>query len=71
MRAAMSGDGNLDALENVGVARESLGPKEVATDGVNITEPSMRRSSPTERSGSSNSVDDGHPERGPADDADH
>jgi hypothetical protein len=71
MRAAISGDGNLDTLENAGVARESSGPKEVATDGVNITEPSMRRSSPIERRGSSNSADDGHSEGGPADDIDH
>lgn len=47
-RAAMSGDGYLETLENVGVETSS-GPKLVAIDGVNATDPSRRASKFTER----------------------
>ena len=46
-RAATSGDGYLETLENAGVGASS-GPKLVATDGVNATDPSRRASKSTE-----------------------
>lgn len=46
-RAARSGDGYLETLENAGVETSS-GPKLVAIDGVNATDPSRRASRSTE-----------------------
>ena len=69
-RAAISGEGYRETLDIAGVASESSGPKDVATDGVRATEPAIRPCRSTERIGRSK-AGVAHCDGGPADEIAH